>query len=108
MVKYKQYFQEMLTQNKELFDSFGKIHSRYVLDPKIHQEEFNKKGEEVLDVIRKYENRLCRQTEGSVWGKFSTTLAEKFQAEVKSYFPKIDCVGLTTEEAFNIKKINLD
>ncbi len=107
MVKYKQYFQEMLQQNKELFDSFDEIHTKYTLDPKSHQEKFNSKGEEVLDVIHHWENRLCSSSEHSGFGKFTTGLAEKFHEEIRARFPEINNVGLITK-TFELTRIKLD
>ncbi len=96
MTKYQKYFQDMLAQNKQLFEEFKIVHEQYSHDPKSHQDKFNEVGADILDVIRRYENRLCSKTEGSGFGKFSTNLADKFQAEVKAYFPKIGSVGLLT------------
>lgn len=96
----------MLDQNKELFDSFRKIHDQYALDPESWQEKFNEEGQKVLDVIRKYENRLCSRSEGSGFAKFTGNLSEKFQAEVRILFPKIDYIGLKIK-SFSIKKINV-
>ncbi|MDP3954958.1 MAG: hypothetical protein Q8Q15_01165 [bacterium] len=106
MTKYKQIYQEMLEQNKELFESFREIHDKYALDPKHWQHKFNEKGGVVLDVVRRYENRLCHHSEGSGYGQYTTSLAEKFQTEVRNHFPKIDSVGLEPE-VFTLKKINL-
>lgn len=94
MTKYQQVFSEMLSQNKALFSEFKELHDKYALDPKTLQEQFNELGQDVLDVIRRYENRLCSKTEGSGYGKFSSKLSEKFQEEVRAYFPKINSVGL--------------
>lgn len=107
MPKYKQVFQEMLLQNKELFENFQKIHDQYILDPKASQKEFNEKGQDVLDVIRRFENRLCQHTEGSGYGKYSANLADKFQEEIRARFPKIDNIGLEVEKKpeFVFKKL---
>lgn len=109
MVKYKQIFQEMIKQNKTLFAEFEEVHNKYTLASKRWQREFNQKGEEVLSVIRQYENRLCRQTEGGGYGKFASNLADKFHEEVKAHFPKIDDIGLQPEETktFVFRKIDL-
>lgn len=96
MSKYQQFFNEMLKQNQSLFDEFKKVHDLYSNEPKVYQEKFNELGYEVQDIIRRYENRLCSKSEGTGYGKFSTNLAEKFQKEVKAYFPKIDSIGLNT------------
>ncbi|OGM10408.1 hypothetical protein A2Z67_02905 [Candidatus Woesebacteria bacterium RBG_13_36_22] len=111
MVKYKEYFQKMLRENRKLFDEFKKIHDNYALNSDGLQEEFNKQGEKVLEVIREYENRLCANTERGMYNKFSTGLAQKFQDEIRKEFSMIDYVGLKAEteriSSFFIKKIKL-
>ncbi|KKR30778.1 hypothetical protein A2715_02085 [Candidatus Woesebacteria bacterium RIFCSPHIGHO2_01_FULL_39_32] len=114
MTKYKEYFEKMLAENKELFDEFKKIHAQYTLDPDRLQDQFNLQGEKILEVIREYENRLCADTERGMYNKFSVALAEKFQNEVQYHFPMIDHIGLIVEkdqpayeESFSIKKIDL-
>lgn len=92
--KHQQYFQDMLDNHKELFDSFKHIEMLYEKDAKKYQKEFNEKGEEVLVVIRKYENMLCSHSEGGKYGKFSSKLSDKFWEMVRKYFPKIDFVGV--------------
>lgn len=94
MVKYQEYFQMMLAQNEALFDEFKKIHDNFVGDPKTWRDKFNEMGQDVLDIVRRYENMLCSKSEGSGFGKFSSNLATKFHEEVKAYLPKIDSVGL--------------
>lgn len=83
----------MLEYNKDLFDSFRDIHSQYELDPLAMQSLFNQEGEKVLRVIRRYENILCGKSEGGKYGKFSSTLSEKFWGEIRLFFPHIDSVG---------------
>jgi hypothetical protein len=92
--KYKEFYDLMLKQNKQDFDNFAKIHASYVKDPKKWQEKFNEFGRDIQDIIRDYENRLCRQSEGAGNSKFTTALAAKFHAEVKAHFPKIDFIGM--------------
>lgn len=111
MVKYKEYVQKMLTDNQEVFNDFRKIHDRYALRPDGLQEEFNKQGEKVQEIIREYENRLCTNTERGMYNKFSGGLAQKFQDEVRKVFSMIDHIGLKAEtkkvSTFYIKKIKL-
>jgi hypothetical protein len=92
--KYKEYFDLMLKQNEELFKTFRRIHDDFEEDPKKWKDNFNEIGRDVQDVLRVYENRLCGQSEGSGYSKYSTALAEKFQAEIKKHFPKINFIGL--------------
>lgn len=94
MTKYQQVFQNMLDKNSELFNEFKKIHDLYEVDPAKYQKQFDEIGRDVQDVIRRYENILCGKSEGSGYSKFSTQLADKFHAQIKSVFPKIDCIGL--------------
>ncbi len=84
----------MLKQNKKLFDEFREVHDNFVKDPKTYKAQFNGTGQDVLDIIRRYENMLCSHSESSGYGKFTNSLADKFHAEVKTLFPKIDSVGL--------------
>ena len=94
MSKYKEYFTDMINNHKELFEEFKKIHDEYAKDEKKWQNEFNEKGQEILHLIRRYENMLCGKSEAGKYGKFSSKLAEKFWEEIRLHFPKIDFVGL--------------
>lgn len=94
MTKHQEYFDEMLETHKKLFSEFKTIHDNYVKDPKKWQNEFNEKGQEVLEIIRKTENLLCSESEGGAYGKYSSTLADKFWEPVRLMFPQIDFVGI--------------
>lgn len=94
MTKSQQYFQDMLEYNKKAFETFKKVHEQYVNTPEKFQEEFNEKGEEVLRIIRKYENLLCSSSESSGFGKYSSNLADKFWELIRKAFPKIDFIGM--------------
>lgn len=93
-VRYKQAFQEMYDQNKDLFDSFKSIHDGFQKNPESFQFRFNKAGKKVIEVIREHEAKLCGKTERGVYSKFSGNLSDKFWGEVKQRFPKIDFVGV--------------
>lgn len=93
MSKYQQYFQDMLETHQKPFDEFKIIHDKYALDPKKWQKEFNEMGQDVLTIIRKYENMLCGKSESGKFGKFSSKLSDKFWEQIRAYFPKIDFVG---------------
>ena len=111
MVKYKEYVQKMLNENGQTFGEFRKIHDKYALSSNGLQEEFNKKGEKILEIIREYENKLCANTERGMYNKFSGGLAQKFQDEIRKVFPMIDHIGLIenkeNKNSFFIKRINL-
>jgi len=118
MTKYKEYAQKMIEDNKELFDAFKPIHDQYSLDTKGMQQAYNEIGSRINDIIREYEDRLCRNTERGMYNKFSGGLSEKFRAEIKKIFPMIDHIGLVPQESvapsttitemqFTIKKIQL-
>jgi len=94
MPKYKQVFSEMQKRNKDMFALFEIIHNKYSLNPAKYQNEFNKVGQNILDIIYRYENMLCSKTERGTYSKFSAGLAAKFQAEVRKNYPKISCIGL--------------
>lgn len=84
----------MLTKNKELFIMFKIVHDQYQTDPKTYKVEFNRLGEQVLPIIRDYENLVCSKAEKSGYGQFSSKLAEKYWQEVRKNYPKIDFVGI--------------
>lgn len=94
MTKHEQYFKDMLEYNKELFDIFKQIHDKYAIDPKKFQQEFNEKGQDILNIIRKYENMLCEKSESGKFGKFSSGLSDKFWSLIREHFSKIDFVGV--------------
>jgi type I restriction-modification system DNA methylase subunit len=106
MTKYKEYFNKMVSENKEVFDNFTRIHFDYSIDKDKNQEEFNSEGEKVLKIIHEWEDRLCKQSEKAGFGSYTTGLAEKFQSEVKSHFPLIDHIGIVVNK-FSLKKIKL-
>lgn len=97
MTRYKQAVQEMLSQEKELFDLFKKVHGGYILNPSSFQFRFNKVGKKVLGIIKEHENKLCGKTERGVYNKFSGGLSEKFKNEIKKIYPKIDFVGVSVK-----------
>lgn len=97
MSKYQKLFQEMIEENEELFNSFKKIHDKYMEDDVKNQEEFNRQGEKILEVIRKYELLLTSRSEGGQYAKFSSNLADKFKEQIKSVFPRIDFIGIKAE-----------
>lgn len=94
----------MLDENRNIFDAFKKLHNDYSLSQNTLQEKFNEEGKKILEIINDYENRLCKRSEGSGYGAYSSNLAEKFRSEVKRLFPLVDNIGIVV---FKIKKIKL-
>jgi len=94
MTKYKQTFDQMLKTHRELFIKFKITHDMYAVDPKSWKEQFNEEGQKVLEIIREYEDKLCGYSEQGQYSKFSANLADKFWAEVRKNYPRIDFVGI--------------
>lgn len=94
MTRYQKCFQDMMEENQKLFAEFKSVHDNYVQDDKKWQGKFNEEGEKVVAVIREWERRLCSYSEQGQYGKFSSSLADKFWSVVRNYFPKIDFVGV--------------
>lgn len=92
--KYKQQVEDMLAAHRDIFTEFKRLHDAYAEDPKKYQAEFNEKGLEIQAILRRWENNLCGKSESGKYGKFSSTLADKFREEVKVHFPKIDYIGV--------------
>lgn len=94
MTKYKQYFQEMSDQNEELFKSFDRVHAGYLTDRKAWSAKFHSVGQQVVDIIREWEQRLCSGMERGANGVYSMKLADKFWSEVKKRYSHIELVGV--------------
>ncbi len=92
--KFKQFYKEMVSQNQELFDQFKIVHDNFVDDSEKHKKEFNEVGEKVMEIVRSFEQRLTSQMTGSGYGKFATNVSDKFRAEIKKDYPKIEFVGI--------------
>lgn len=116
MTKFKEYYERMIATNKQIFDDFRTLHEKYKLNQDGLQEEFNKKGEAIMTIIKDWENKLCSQSEKAGFGSFTNGLSEKFWTEIRKEFNMIDYVGVIVKKqpsknqpvvAFNIKKISL-
>ncbi len=94
MTKTKQVFSEMIAGHGQQFAEFKKIHDLFVQDQEKWSEEFNRLGAPILEIYQIYEDRLCSKMEGSGRGRYSTNLADKFRAEVKTYLPYFDLIGV--------------
>jgi hypothetical protein len=94
-VKYIEIFNEMVAKYEKEFDAFQEVHNRYMTDPRKHQEEFNREGSKIMDIVREYEDRLCGKMEKTANANYSAGLSEKFRNEIKKYLPKLDMIGVT-------------
>jgi len=113
MTKYKEYFERMITTEKQLFDGFTNLHMKYSLDQDGMQEQLNKDGARVLEVIREWEKKLCSTSEKAGYGGYTSNLSEKFWTEVRKTYPLIDHIGIIVNSKpaagteFVINKIKL-
>ena len=105
MTKFKEYFQRMVEQNKNDFESFKIIHDEYALNPDRNQDKYNKEGKKIMFIIKEWESKLCHQQE-KTYSQYTGNLAEKFMEEVRKEFPMIDHIGIIVKK-FKLKKISL-
>ena len=84
----------MVEENTVLFDQFQIIHDGYKLDRKQWSEQFHSIGQEVLDIMRSWERRLCSGMERGVNAQYSNKVSEKFWEEIKKRFSHIELVGV--------------
>lgn len=92
--KYKQYFREMSDQHQQLFAQFDQVHAGYLQNRKQWSSQFHGLGQQVVDIIRDWERRLCAGMERGAHGVYSSKLAEKFWHEVKQRYSHIELVGV--------------
>lgn len=92
--KYQELFHRMLKENEAVLADFKELHDKYVLDPDKFQDEYNKEGEQILEIIQKYERMLTSHSENSGYGKYTTSLSDKFRGAVKLIYPKLDFIGV--------------
>lgn len=106
MTKYKEFFEKMLAENKDVFNAFTLLHAKYEADEEKYQDEFNREGEKILVIFKDWENKLCAHSEKAGYASYTGGLAEKFQSELRTYFPLIDHVGIiSVKRTFTLKKI---
>lgn len=92
--KYQKLFQEMLKQNESFLSEFKLLHDKYEKEPDTYQDEYNKEGEKLLEIINRYEKMLTLHTENSGYGKYSSSLSDKFRSAVRILYPKLDFIGI--------------
>lgn len=96
--KYKQYYSNMVEQNKQKFAAFDLVHQGYQ-DKKVSQELFNQKGLPIVDIIRDWDRRLCSAMGKGMYSNYSQKLSEKFWGEVRKNYPFIDKVGVKVKSS---------
>ncbi len=92
--KYQEYYQKMVTENRQLFDEFLKINDLFKADPQSNAEQFHLVGQKVLDKVRDFDRRLCSAMGRGVFSTYSQKLSEKFWDLVRKDFDQIDMVGV--------------
>lgn len=97
MAKYKKYFDEMFEQNREDFLQFMILNDQYGQDKRLMKGEFDKKGKEIVKIVKEWEDKLCSTMEKGKNGAYSAKLGEKFQSELGKYFPYYHEVGVTIQ-----------
>ena len=102
MTKYKQYFQQMMDENQELFSAFQTIHDGYKQDRKTWSQKFHGQGKEVVEIIRDWEQRLCAGMERGNNAVYSSKLSEKFWGEIKQLYSHIELVGVKSNLDWSI------
>ena len=89
MVKYKQYFQTLLDDHKDLLDELAALYSKYQQDPEKNKDEYEDKRKMAYRMAKRYEDTLCGKTERGKYASFSTALGDKFWGEVVAHYPYI-------------------
>jgi len=85
----------MISEHEVQFADFKDIHDKYTLDQKKWQDEYNRQGKQIVEIVRRWESKLCGNMEKGENAIFSGRLSEKFWTEVRAFFPMIDYVGAT-------------
>lgn len=94
MTKYQQVIHALYQEHPDEMDEFQKLHDKYLKDQNKWQDEFNQKGDKIMELLHFYERQLCGKSERSGMGAYSSRLADKFWIEVKKKLPMIDFVGV--------------
>jgi len=97
--KYKQYFEQMLEQEKELFENFRVVHDQYKLNQTALQKKYNVEGEKVVTVIRHWERRCARLWDERVYGQYAQQgFRKSFWDLIREEFDQIDMIGVKIEK----------
>ncbi len=94
MTTYQKTLKLLVEENGDLWAEFTDIHTKFSEAPDKHRKKFNEVGEKFMEVVNKYNDELCRTSEGSGYGTYSGKLAEKFISVLRVIFPNIDEIGV--------------
>lgn len=92
--KYREYYEKMVAENRELFDDFLKVNDLFRKDSASNAEKFHQVGQKVVDKIRDFDRRLCSAMGRGVYSTYSQKLSEKFWDLARQDFDQIDMVGV--------------
>lgn len=92
--KYKEIYQKIKSEHQVLFDQFRPIHDGYKTDRKAFSQQFHAVGQEVVDLLRDAERRLCSSMERGQFALYSHKVSDKFWEEVKKDFSHVELVGV--------------
>lgn len=96
--KFKVYYQKMIDENRVLFDKFAKVIEGLKPEQLSTATEFHQVGQEVLDVVRDFDRRLCAAMGRGLYSVYSEKLSQKFWDLVRQDFPQIDLVGVKIKQ----------
>jgi len=96
--KYREYYERMVAENRQLFDEFLKIHDAFKREPLANADEFHLVGQKVVDKVRDFDRRLCSAMGRGVFSTYSQKLSEKFWDLVRQDFDQIDMVGVKVKK----------
>jgi hypothetical protein len=97
--KYREYYERMAAENRQLFDDFLKANDLFRKDPEKNANDFHQIGQKVVDRIRDYDRRLCSAMGRGVFSTYSQKLSEKFWDLARQDFDQIDMVGVKVKLA---------
>jgi len=92
--KYREYYEKMVAENRQLFDDFLKANDLFRENPEKNATEFHQIGQKVVDKIRDFDRRLCSAMGRGVFSTYSQKLSEKFWDLARQDFDQIDMVGV--------------
>ena len=95
MTKHDRFYQLMSEKHADIFAEFDKIHTIFAEDGS-NATDFHTVGQQVVDIIRSWERRLCSGMERGQHAQYSQRLAEKFWSKVTERYPLIAQVGVRT------------